>query len=85
VGGINYGQNCLTHNINAECGENPPLYQQVYDSALKAGIVKTKGMRVPQIPISKQGVVKTEQEHADYQARAPIMPKQRRSLGKNSK
>ena len=75
VGGINYGQNCLTHNINAECGENPPLYQQVYDSALKAGIVKTKGMRVPQIPISKKDVVKTEQEHAEYQARAPIMPK----------
>lgn len=47
VGGVNYGHNLLTHNINAECGENPPLYQQVYDNALKAGIVKTKGMRVP--------------------------------------
>ena len=27
VGGINYGHAMLTHNINAECGENPPLYQ----------------------------------------------------------
>lgn len=60
VGGVNYGLNLLTHNINAECGENPPLYQQVYDSALKAGIVKTKGMRVPQIPITKPTGVKTE-------------------------
>ncbi len=31
VGGINYGENMLTHNINAESGANPPLYQQVYD------------------------------------------------------
>ena len=56
VGGVNYGHNLLTHNINAECGDNPPLYQQVYDNALKAGIVKTKGMRVPQIPIVKSNV-----------------------------
>ena len=27
VGGVNYGHNLLTHNINAECGDNPPLYQ----------------------------------------------------------
>lgn len=53
VGGVNYGHNLLTHNINAECGDNPPLYQQVYDSALKAGICMTKGMRVPSIPITK--------------------------------
>ena len=60
VGGVNYGHNLLTHNINAECGDNPPLYQQVYDSALKAGIVKTKGMRVPQIPVTKPDVVMDE-------------------------
>lgn len=53
VGGVNYGQNLLTHNINAECGDNPPQFQQVYDSALKAGLVKTKGMRMPAIPRSK--------------------------------
>ena len=53
VGGVNYGHNLLTHNINAECGDNPPMYQQVYDSALTKGLVKTKGMRVPSIPISK--------------------------------
>lgn len=46
VGGINYGHAMLTHNINAECGDNPPLYQQVYDQALKAGVEKTKGFRV---------------------------------------
>jgi hypothetical protein len=34
IGGVNYGNNLLTHNINAECGDHPPLYQQVYDSAL---------------------------------------------------
>jgi hypothetical protein len=28
---MNYGDNMLTHNINAESGANPPLYQQVYD------------------------------------------------------
>lgn len=60
MGGVNYGHNLLTHNINAECGDNPPLYQQVYDSALKAGIVKTKGMRVPKIPITKPDAVVTE-------------------------
>ena len=84
-GGVNYGQNLLTHNINAECGDNPPLYQQVYDSALKAGLLKTKGMRVPQIPLTKAAIAKTEQQVAEYNARKPIMPKQRRTLGKNSK
>jgi hypothetical protein len=24
VGGITYGHNMLSHNINAECGDNPP-------------------------------------------------------------
>lgn len=27
VGGICYGNNMLTHNINAECGDNPPAFQ----------------------------------------------------------
>jgi hypothetical protein len=26
VGGVNYGQNLLSHNINAECGDHPPQY-----------------------------------------------------------
>lgn len=26
IGGVNYGNNLLTHNINAECGDHPPLY-----------------------------------------------------------
>jgi hypothetical protein len=41
VGGINYGNSMLTHNINAECGDNPPQYQQVYETALNKGIQKT--------------------------------------------
>lgn len=65
VGGINYGQNLLTHNINAECGDNPPLYQQVYDSALSKGLVKTKGMRVPTIPVNKSTHIVTEQTLAE--------------------
>lgn len=64
-GGVNYGQNMLTHNINAECGDNPPLYQQVYDSALKSGIVKTKGMRVPKIPITKPAAAVSDQTLAE--------------------
>jgi hypothetical protein len=59
VGGINYGQTLLTHNINAECGDNPPLYQQVYEPALKAGIEKTKGYRVPHLPLYKKNAVIT--------------------------
>ena len=74
VGGVNYGHNLLTHNINAECGDNPPLYQQVYNSALKAGVVKTKGMRVPTIPITKPDVVQDERTLAELQGRKPIMP-----------
>jgi len=27
VGGISYGNNMLSHNINAERGENPPAFQ----------------------------------------------------------
>jgi len=65
TGGINYGHNLLTHNINAECGDNPPLYQQVYDSALKAGLTKTKGMRVPAIPLTKKEVHVSEQALAE--------------------
>jgi hypothetical protein len=45
----------LTHNINAESGANPPMYQQCYEQALKTGIEKTKGFRVAPIPLSKAG------------------------------
>ena len=70
----------LSHNINAECGEHPPLYQQVYDSALKSGLKKTKGMRVSEIPKTKAKRIVTEEELAEMKARKPIMPKQRRSM-----
>jgi hypothetical protein len=36
-GGVNYGQNMLSHNINSECGDQMPQYQQVYESAIRAG------------------------------------------------
>lgn len=42
-------------------------------------------MRVPQIPIVKANVQMSEQTLAELQGRKPIMPKQRRTLGKNSK
>ena len=80
VGGVNYGQNLLTHNINAECGDHPPLYQQVYDSALKSGLKKTKGMRVPDIPMTKAQKVVTDEGLAEMKAQRPIMPNTRRSL-----
>lgn len=75
----------LTHNINAESGANPPLYQQVYDQALKAGIDKTLGFRVPPIPIIKDSGVMTKQQIDDFNARKPIMPKQLRSTKKGEK
>jgi hypothetical protein len=46
MGGLNYGNYLLSHNINSESGDRAPLYQQVYDNALQAGIRKTKGFRV---------------------------------------
>ena len=42
-------------------------------------------MRVPKIPITKPAAVLSEQTLAEQQGRKPIMPKQRRTLGKNSK
>ena len=66
VGGVNYGQNMLSHNINAESGENPPLYQQVYNSALTAGLKKTKGLRVPQIPFTKASKEMSEEQFVEY-------------------
>jgi len=62
TGGVNYGHNLLTHNINAECGDHPPLYQQVYDSALQAGLDRTSGFRVPAIPLSKAVYAISEEE-----------------------
>lgn len=58
-GGINYGQNMLTHNINAECGDNPPQYQQVYETSLQAGLKKNLGLRVPEVPRYKEPQVLT--------------------------
>jgi len=59
VGGINYGNSMLTHNINPECGDNPPQYQQVYTNALEAGCQNTLGFRVPKIPRTKSTQILT--------------------------
>lgn len=48
VGGVRYGHSMLTHNINAQSGENNPMYQQVYSTALEKGMAKP--LRVPAIP-----------------------------------
>ena len=72
----------LSHNINAECGDHPPLYQQVYDSALKSGIRKTKGMRVPEIPMTKAKKILTDEEVEELKNQKPIMPAMRRSLAR---
>ena len=50
VGGNVYGHYMLTHNINAECGDHPPQYQQVYDNAMRNGLQNTQGVRVPHLP-----------------------------------
>ncbi len=64
----------LTHNINAECGDNPPLYQQVYDTALTKGIEKNHGLRVPELPHFKDIQVVDEKEIQNLINRFPIMP-----------
>jgi hypothetical protein len=48
IGGNIYGHYLLTHNVNPECGVNPPEYQQVYDNALRTGL--SKGDRKPHLP-----------------------------------
>lgn len=53
----------LTHNINGCTGKQSAQFQQVYDSAYLAGLDKTKGTRVPQIPIQKQQLA--EQQPSD--------------------
>lgn len=44
----------LTHNINGVSGKQFVKYQQVYNSALIAGLDKNKGVRVPKIPKQKE-------------------------------
>lgn len=85
VGGVNYGQNMLSHNINAECGDHLPQYQQVYDSALKAGLEHTKGLRVPAIPLTKAAQAISDEELQQIMARKPIMPKENKPKGKDKK
>lgn len=68
----------LSHNINAECGDHLPQYQQVYDSAIRAGLEKTKGLRVPAIPLTKAFKAISDEELQNILERKPIMPKENR-------
>eukprot|EP00352_Strombidinopsis_acuminata_P005556 CAMPEP_0176368414 /NCGR_PEP_ID=MMETSP0126-20121128/22571_1 /TAXON_ID=141414 ORGANISM="Strombidinopsis acuminatum, Strain SPMC142" /NCGR_SAMPLE_ID=MMETSP0126 /ASSEMBLY_ACC=CAM_ASM_000229 /LENGTH=104 /DNA_ID=CAMNT_0017726641 /DNA_START=758 /DNA_END=1072 /DNA_ORIENTATION=- len=62
VGGCIYGQQMLSHNINPECGDHMPQYQQVYNNAVSEGKRRTKGLRVSAIPLTKGKHVKTEEQ-----------------------
>lgn len=44
----------MTHNINGVSGEQASAFQQVYNSALIAGLEKTNGVRVPRLPKQKE-------------------------------
>ena len=82
IGGVRYGQSMLTHNINPESGDNNPLYQQVYDTALEKGKTKTQGLRVPAIPkVEVEGPV-TAKVVRDLKKRNPTMPKQNHTTKK---
>lgn len=54
----NQNQKLMTHNINAVTGKQKGEYSQVFDSAVKAGLHKTNGMRIPNIPKTKLMEVK---------------------------
>jgi hypothetical protein len=85
IGGVNYGQNMLTHNINAECGDRAPMYQQVYETAMTKGLRKTKGLRVPALPRTKSSTEMAKTQVSDMKKRMPIMPKQNYQKGKPPK
>lgn len=59
---MNYGNNMLTHNINAECGDHPPPTHQVYSSALRKGIEKSAGLRIPKVPFVKKETITTPEQ-----------------------
>jgi len=79
-GGLNYGQNLLSHSINAECGDKCPQFPQTYPNALAKGLEQTKGLRLAEIPRSKVPAVLTEEELEFMRTRMPILAKNRRPL-----
>ena len=54
VNPTNQNSKFLTHNINGVTGKQKATFKQVYDSALIKGLDKTGGVRVPQIPKTKE-------------------------------
>lgn len=67
----------LSHNINAECGENPPDHQQVYETAMQKGIAKNQGFRVPKLPLYKPEASESEEQVEAQKKRGKLMPAQR--------
>lgn len=68
----------LTHNVNPECGEHVPQYQQVYDNALNKGLTLTQGLRVPHLPRKvREDIRLTPGQLEEISKRNPIMPKDR--------
>mmetsp|Transcript_3684 Transcript_3684/g.5553 ORF Transcript_3684/g.5553 Transcript_3684/m.5553 type:complete len:323 (+) Transcript_3684:629-1597(+) len=63
-------QKMLTHNINSVTGTQKSKFQQVYDSAYIAGVQKTSGLRVPQLPVDKKKIGQAKTLSA-----ASILPK----------
>lgn len=78
-GGVGYGSYMLSHNINAECGDQAPLYQGTYDSALRQGKEKTP-FRISTIPRTVKVEDISEEAIEAQKKRLPIMPVQRRAL-----
>jgi len=82
VGGNVYGHYMLTHNVNPECGEHLPQYQQVYDTALTKGMRNNNGIRVPQLPRKVNDEIRlTPTQVEEISKRNPIMPKDRKVKG----
>jgi hypothetical protein len=60
-GGILYGSYMLSHNINAESGDQAPLYQGTYDNAIRGAKERTP-YRMSAIPKTKQRDARLEEE-----------------------
>lgn len=74
----------MTHNINAVTGKQKAKYSQVFDSAVKAGLHKTNGMRIPNIPKTKlMEVTKADGAPLTHQEMFPkTLKEQQKSLTK---
>lgn len=68
----------LSHNVNPESGEHLPQYQQVYDTALRAGAKVNNGVRVPVLPRKVHDDIRlTPTQLEEINQRNQTMPKDR--------